>query len=105
MTQRRRIPSARKRNRRTLRPERLEPRQLLAGDLGLHNADNPSDVNGDGNISSSDALAVVNYIAREHAGEGEAIPTTNPQPKQVDVDDSGSVTAKDVLIVINDLGI
>ena len=38
----------------------------MAGDSGvsLHNAGYPTDVNGDGRVSSIDALAVVNHITR-----------------------------------------
>lgn len=90
----------------------------MAGDVGtaipsgpLHNADAPTDVNEDGRVSSLDALAVVNHITRvrRHAAEEQispsaatAVPTTE---KMVDVDNNGVVTAKDALIVINDLAI
>ncbi len=103
MTQRRRHLMARKRQPRALRTERLESRQLMAGDLGLHNAQLPSDVNGDGQVSAADALAVVNYLSRRQGAEGEAIGTTLAKPKQVDVDNNGLVTARDALMVINDL--
>ncbi|MDF1843957.1 MAG: dockerin type I domain-containing protein [Rubripirellula sp.] len=103
MTRRRRPSKSLKRKSRILRSERLEARQLMAGDLSLHNEALPSDVNGDGNVSPVDALAVVNYLTRAHSAEGEflgSIPTSN---KQVDVDNNGAVTAKDALMVINDL--
>lgn len=89
--------------RRPLRAEQLERRQLMAGDICLHNDVVPTDVNGDGRVSSVDALAVVNYLSREDSViEGEA-PAVVTVPKMVDVDDSGSVTALDALMVINDL--
>ncbi len=103
----------------------------MAGDLGLHNAGYPTDVNGDGRVTSIDALAVVNYITRQAQSEGESLlssgigPTVDPvtpetpetpetgvgvdnmgpvEPaKMVDVDNNGVVTAKDALMVINDL--
>ncbi len=91
--------------RRSLRAEQLEQRQLLAGDVMLHNTENPSDVNGDGRVSSIDALAIVNYIRRENLAEGEAVASTQVLPKMVDVDNNGRVTARDALMVINDLRI
>ena len=66
MSQRRRKKMRRSTQRRSLRAERLEQRRLLAADTGLtlHNAELPTDVNGDGRVSSIDALAVVNHITR-----------------------------------------
>ena len=91
--------------RRPLRAEPLERRQMLAGDLGLHNEANPSDVNVDGRISSLDVLAVINHLAhQQHSMEGEP-GASRSKPKMVDVDNSGSVTAVDALMVINDLGL
>ncbi len=80
---------------------------MLAGDLGLHNAEHPTDVNGDGEVTSIDALAVVNYITRATAAEAEGLASSlqPPTSKMVDVDNNGSVTAKDALMVINDLRI
>ncbi|MCG8651527.1 MAG: dockerin type I domain-containing protein, partial [Pirellulales bacterium] len=76
--------------RRPLRAESLEKRQLLAGDIGLHNTDLPTDVNGDGKVTAVDALTVVNHIVRktnaaeaEQAGENPAPVSTT---KWVDVD-------------------
>ncbi len=94
--------------RRRLRAERLEQRQLLAGDIGfgLHNSDQPTDVNGDGQTSAIDALGVVNYLTAEKYadGEGEITPSSAASPsKMVDVNNNGYVTALDALMVINAL--
>ncbi len=87
---------------------------MMAGDLGehLHNASSPTDVNGDGRISSIDALAVVNYISRVERQEAEGISASDPSTasyvstdKMVDVDNNGVVTARDALMVINDMAI
>ncbi len=99
---RRRRPSVR---RRSLQAEPLERRQLLAGDVYLHNSDRPTDVNGDGHVSAIDALAVVNQITRVSIAEGEGVPVTLPSQSMVDVDNNGRVTARDALLVINDLRI
>ncbi|MEE2936404.1 MAG: dockerin type I domain-containing protein, partial [Planctomycetota bacterium] len=103
MTRRRRPSNTLRRKPRILRSERLESRQLMAGDLSLHNEALPSDVNGDGSISPVDALVVVNYLTRAHSAEGEFVGSIASSTKQVDVDNNGSVTAKDALMVINDL--
>ncbi len=96
--------SRRPRSRR-LAAESLERRQMLAGDVCMHNLDMPTDVNGDGHVTSSDALAVVNHMTRLRSAEGDspAVPTVTP--KMVDVDNNGDVTARDALMVINDLRI
>ncbi len=58
--------------RRSLHAERLESRRLMAADVLLHNAALPTDVNGDGIVSASDALAVINFMALARPGEGES---------------------------------
>ncbi len=98
---RRRRSKRDKPRRRVLSAERLEVRQLLAGDLAMHNAESPADVNGDGKVSALDALAVVNYLGRQHKAEGEPVESTS----MVDVDNSGTVTALDALRVINHLAL
>ena len=103
----------RNRRHRTLRTERLESRQLLAGDVGfdLHNTTLPSDVNGDGAVTSVDALNVINFMSRLSAADGEMAvaislaESENSGPKMVDVNNDGAVTANDALLVINDLAI
>lgn len=125
MSHRRRV-KPRTQKRRILRTECLEKRQLMAGDLGLHNAVLPADVNGDGTVTAGDALAVVNYLQQDRlasSAEGESFlasnflssnqPTAQPEApaevttpsKMVDVDNNGEVTAKDALMVINFLAI
>ena len=89
-------------HRRSLRTEQLERRELLAGDVVMHNTDSPTDVNGDGRISAIDALAVVNHMTRAKLAEGDASASVQA-PKMVDVDNNGRVTARDALMVINDL--
>ena len=91
-----------KRSRRRLITERLEQRQLLAGDVQLlHNVTAPMDVNLDGQISAADALAIVNYLGAMHNAEGESVASDS----MADVDNSGDVSALDALIVINHLSI
>ncbi len=91
--------------RRILRAESLERRQLLAGDImSMHNAIRPTDVNDDGHVTATDALAVINYINQDEllqGGEGES-PVA---PVLADVDANGFVTAVDALMVINELNL
>ena len=105
----------------------------MAGDASLlntalHNTALPSDVNGDGRVSSLDALAVINFMARVSRPDGESPATISPADadvafaamviagaetaagvandlpaKMVDVDNNGIVTAADALIVMNQL--
>lgn len=90
-----------KKHRRVLRSEKLEQRHLMAADVGaLHNADQPTDTNGDGRVSAIDALVVVNHLGRLQRAEAEGIPVTT-LPKMVDVDNNGEVTSRDALLVIN----
>ncbi len=112
MSQRRRQSMRLPTQRRILRAESLEQRRMMAGDLGehLHNANSPTDVNGDGRISPIDALAVVNYISKVERQEAEGISASDPSSavsteKMVDVDNNGVVTAKDALMVINDMAL
>ncbi len=84
---------------RRLSNEVLEKRQLLAGDVLAvdHNYWNRYDVNDDGQISSRDALGIINYMDR--TGEAEANPDGVTMFYDVNADDS--VTAADALGVIN----
>ena len=54
--------------RRRLRSEKLETRQLLAANA-FHNELMPEDVNEDGQITAADALAIINQMGRQEAGE------------------------------------
>ncbi len=67
---RRRSESPRPAHRR-LSNEVLEKRELLAGDIlaADHNYWNGYDVNDDGQVSSRDALGIINYLSR--SGESE----------------------------------
>ncbi|MCO8123948.1 cadherin-like domain-containing protein [Stieleria sp. TO1_6] len=101
--------------RRQLNAQALEQRQLLAGDIAVaHNYWNGFDVNQDMQISPSDALAVINYLATNAAqnglGEGvqsrlsaEAELVEDFTGRKVDVNADGSVTPSDALSVINAL--
>ena len=89
--------------------ETLERRALLAGDAFTVEpaAPSPLDVNRDGGITASDALAVINFMSRE--GESEQSSTlahreANSNPIRYDVNLDRVVTAADALIVINALG-
>src|SRR5436305_1721708 len=93
--------------RRGLLAERLEDRMLLAADVVIHpfwNVTQPSDVNADGFIAASDALAVINTLngqgsrQLQAAGEGET-----GSRLYVDVNNDGYVSPADALAVINKL--
>nr|WP_143547791.1 cadherin-like domain-containing protein [Rhodopirellula sp. SM50] len=91
---------------RRLSTQTLEQRQLLAGDLQVaHNYWNSYDVNQDLQISPSDALSVINYLATTHAnGEQVAGGTVDEfAGRKVDVNADGNVTPSDALSVINAL--
>lgn len=95
---RRKIAKGARRRRLALRLglERLEPRQILSGvsDGGDAMVDR-YDIDGNGNITSDDALAIIDVINSPHAPA-----TTKPQPKY-DINDDQSCTALDPLLVIN----
>jgi VCBS repeat-containing protein len=97
---------------RRLITQALEQRQLLAGDLNdAHNYWNGYDVNQDMQISPSDALTVINYLAAsEVSGTSRALGEQVDNPasnlfagRKVDVNDDGAVTPSDALTVINAL--
>lgn len=91
---------------RRLSTQTLEQRQLLAGDLQVaHNYWNSYDVNQDLQISPSDALSVINYLAATSA-QGEQVagdPVDDFVGRKVDVNADGNVTPSDALSVINAL--
>lgn len=66
----------------------------------LHNAALPEDVNDDGFVTPSDALKVINSLARSDAGEGEA---TRQSLYFTDVNGDFKTTPLDALRVINRL--
>lgn len=86
----------RNRNRRRLRGETLENRRLLAADIdGLrHNMFDAEDVNDDGEVSSFDALMIINALNRNTPDDGAMF---------TDVNNDGQRTPIDALHVINRL--
>lgn len=91
-------PSRRRPSRR-LHVQSLERRQLLAGDIvDMQNVEMPEDVNADGQVTSLDALMVINRIRQERGGgsdNGEQVTMFR------DVNGDGQVTSLDALRVIN----
>ena len=83
--------------RRRLVIERLSDRHLLAGDLPAPYE--PLDVNGDGQVSASDAIWVVNWMGQP----GRSMRADTFAARLRDVDGSGFVTARDALLIINRL--
>ncbi len=61
-----------------------------------HNAVMPADVNQDGNVTSRDALAIINQLVRHEGAEGEST-------MLADTNGDGTVTAGDALFVINEV--
>lgn len=59
------------------------------------------DVNGDMQVTASDALEIINALHRRGAGEGEIL--DEDQLVDYDVNRDGAVTAADALVVINQL--
>jgi hypothetical protein len=88
--------SGKRRQRRRLRAETLETRRLLAADLeGVrHNWFDAEDVNDDGQVSSIDALLVINALNRQGQSDNETF---------TDVNNDGRRSAIDALRVINRL--
>ncbi|MCD0458369.1 cadherin-like domain-containing protein [Roseiconus lacunae] len=90
---------------RRLNSQMLEQRQLLAADFNdAHNYWHATDVNQDGIVSPSDALAVINYIAANAgAAQGEQVDSDlDPfDQRKVDTNNDGNVTPSDALSVIN----
>ena len=85
--------------RRNFMSEQLESRVLLAGDtLAWHNAELPMDTNGDGRITSLDALLVVNELNANGAHDVDA---SVPAPGLVDVNANGVISPSDALTIIN----
>ncbi|WP_144060232.1 dockerin type I domain-containing protein [Rhodopirellula sallentina] len=72
---------------------------VLENDKPFHNDDLPEDVNGNGNVTASDALAIINYLNSFGPGPvGEGDPAYG-----YDVNNDGMVTSLDALLVINEL--
>ena len=88
--------------RRGARPETLEKRELLAGDIAYaHNYWRATDVDDNGKTTAADALRVINLLSRN----GGPIEVTEPGQLDAyaDVNADGWVTASDALAVINRL--
>ena len=88
--------------RRGARPETLEKRELLAGDIAYaHNYWRATDVDDNGKTTAADALRVINLLSRN----GGPIEVTEPGQLDAyaDVNADGWVTAADALAVINQL--
>lgn len=62
---------------------------------------NPRDVDANGDVSSSDALRVINYIERH--GSGSSVIAPHPFTGFVDTSGNGTVTSLDALLVVNGL--
>ncbi len=97
-----------RRPRRSLRLEAMEGRRLLAGDVFMHNAEMPSDVNGDHHVTAVDALSVINQLnpsggssSLSAAGESPAASSSSTSSLFVDVNGDKQLTALDALRVIN----
>jgi VCBS repeat-containing protein len=80
--------------------EFLEPRNLLAADW-LHNADMPTDVNNDHQLTPIDALIVINELNDSGGSSRRAVAATGPMFYDVNGDES--LTPIDALMVINAL--
>lgn len=93
-------PPRRARNR--LRLERLERRELLAGDFRLS-----TDVNDDLSVDAVDALLVVNHLRRSRLAPvgslAAVVPPIGDDAPIVDVNGDGAVQPIDALLVINQL--
>ena len=62
----------------------------------FHNYENPFDVNGDGRVSSLDALNVINHIGKYESGEVPGV-----EGFYHDANDDGRITSLDALVIIN----
>ena len=97
----------RKAQRRRLKPEALEARQLLAANI-FHNELMPEDVNEDGTVTALDALTIINQMSRESRGGDAGTLDGNrledwARGRMTDVNNDGRDSALDALMVINRL--
>ncbi len=94
----------RKKNNRVLRLESLEKREVFASDLSAatHNSVTAADVNVDSQVSSLDALLVINELGRRQRGGTVSALAASGQ-RHYDVNQDGNVTSTDALGVINAL--
>jgi len=77
--------------------ERLEQRQLLAGDMAAswQNAANPMDVNDDGNVTPLDSLLIANQLIQNGAHSLDPSADADLPMMYVDVDGDGALTEQD----------
>lgn len=64
-------------------------------------AEHPLDVNGNGSISASDALIVINVLNEGHSGPLSEYPDIVAEWPRIDVNQDGAITASDALTIIN----
>ncbi len=83
-----------RRQRRRLSLEKFEPRRLLAAGIGESEGSLLEDINGDGKVTASDALMIINQMYREYHGESSSNPL-------MDLNGDGIVGASDALRIIN----
>ncbi len=96
------IPARRKPTSRSLCPERLEKRELLAVDLlPAHNYAVAEDVNSDYKVTALDALLVINQISRNGGSQSLAGVARGAVDKYYDTSGDNSITPLDALRVIN----
>ena len=89
------------RRRHRLQLQKLEIRNLLAGDI-CHNFVDAGDVNLDGNVSALDAVLVINRLAVETTPTAQFEASTETT-MLVDVDENGVLTTNDALQVVNQI--
>ncbi|MGV3484555.1 MAG: dockerin type I domain-containing protein, partial [Planctomycetaceae bacterium] len=93
----------RHRTARPLRVERLERREVFATDFlaAAHNPELAADVNNDSQVTSLDALLVINRMSRQQRGTASG--TASAASRFYDVNNDGQTTPADALKVINTL--
>ncbi len=94
---------SRRNRRRTTRSvflESLEQRLLLAADL--QNPSNPLDVSGDGYVSPTDPLLIINHLTTGRVSS-RSIASAGASPPYLDVDGDDTISAADAQLVIGSL--
>ena len=86
---------------RPMRIEKLEDRQLLAGDI-YHNFTIPEDSDGNGSIDPLDVLVIINQL---NGKANSSISTPHRSQQLLDVDGDRALTPLDALVVINHLNL
>lgn len=85
--------------------ERLDERELLAADCGVHNANLPEDVDADGVVAPIDALIVINRLNRGDDPNLCAASASGEVAALVDVNGDGWLTPIDALRIVNELNL